>query len=246
MIQPNAMLNSAKFAFPSLTCSDSVSLFSSLKSRKPNSISGFFVSSWYMNSSKPFSLIVLLALSFFAGACTEEPSVQKYKVSKTPVPGSDLVTATQSLAGEVVDSGLNFTWTVPAGWEPGKSSSMRLASYNVPLSNGETGDFSLIKLGGDGGGIIANLNRWRGQVGLDPVTIEQVAEFSHMHSTSQGKQFLHATLINAASPGSAILAAIFQESDYVLFAKLSASAAGAQEANSSFEAFCNSITFTDE
>ncbi len=50
---------------------------------------------------------------------------------------------------------------------------------------------------------------------------------------------------NEANPDSAIIAAIFEQPGYVLFAKLVASSAGVREAQNSFEDFCNSIVFKD-
>ena len=46
---------------------------------------------------------------------------------------------------------------------------MRLASFEVPYSTG-SGDLSIMELSGSGGGLEANVNRWRGQIGLDPVS----------------------------------------------------------------------------
>ena len=187
---------------------------------------------------------VPLALgAFLAAACTEKPAVQKYRVSKTPVPQSSMPVAGGS--GDRTDTGLPFTWVVPAGWEPGQSSSMRLASYNVPLSNGEVGDFSLVQLGGGAGGTMANINRWRGQIGLPDAKPEELAEVAHLHETVQGEQYLHITLINQDNPANAIAASIFEQPGFVLFAKLTASSSGVQEAQESFEAFCNSILFKD-
>ena len=120
---------------------------------------------------------------------------------------------------------------------------MRLASYNIPLAGGETGDFSLVRLGGGAGGTMANINRWRGQIGLGPTTPEELAQFAHLHDTAQGQQYLHITLINPDDPSSAIAAGIFEQPGYVLFAKLTASAAGIEEAEPDFEAFCHSVTF---
>ncbi len=91
---------------------------------------------------------------------------------------------------------------------------------------------------------MANLNRWRGQIGLGPVSAEEVSKFAHIRSTAQGRPYMLMTLINPENPGSAILAAIFELSDYVLFAKLTASQAGVEKAQPSFEAFCQSLTFT--
>ena len=188
-------------------------------------------------------LAVLFSTSIFFAACSEEPSVQKYRVSKTPVPESS--SAGVSGSAGVTDTGLPFTWVGPSGWEEGKTSSMRLASYNVPMAGGETGDFSLVQLGGGAGGTMANINRWRGQVGLEPATPEELAEVAHLHNTEQGQQYLHITQINEANPSSAIIAGIFEQPGYVLFAKLAASRGGVQEAQDSFEAFCNSIVFKD-
>jgi hypothetical protein len=187
--------------------------------------------------------LALLAASNLFVACSEEPSVQKYRVSKASNPEPPAVASVGSSGA--VDMGLPFTWVLPAGWQEGKASSMRLASYNVPLSNGEIGDFSLVQLGGAAGGVMANINRWRGQIGLGSVEAEGLADSAHMHTTQQGQQFLHVTLINEANPDGAILGGIFQQQDYVLFAKLNVTLAGVEEAQESFEAFCNSIVFKD-
>ena len=178
-------------------------------------------------------LFGLLGLS----ACKDEPSIKQYRVQKapgSPPPAQNPVSAPE---------GLPFSWTVPAGWKQGKPSAMRTASYEVPL-DGETGDFSLVRLSGGAGGVMANLNRWRGQVGLGPVSAEEVSNFAYARSTAQGRPYLLVTLVNPDNPDSAILAGIFEQSDYVLFAKLTASQAGLEKAQPSFEAFCQSLTFT--
>ncbi len=188
-------------------------------------------------------LTLFFTASIFFVACSREPSVQKYRVSKTPVSETSL--PVRSGNSEVTDIGLPFTWVVPDGWTLGKTSSMRLVSYKVPVSANERGDFSLVQLGGGAGGTMANINRWRGQVGLEPTTPEELVEVAHLHDTKQGQQYLHITLINEANPDSAIIAAIFEQPGYVLFAKLVASSAGVREAQNSFEDFCNSIVFKD-
>ena len=179
------------------------------------------------------AVIGLLGLS----ACKEEPSVKQYRVEKAPGPSPSEQNQVSA------PSGLPFSWTVPAGWRQGRASSMRAASYEVPLE-GETGDFSLVRLGGGAGGTVANINRWRGQIGLGPVSSEEVSNFAQLRATTQGQPYLQITLVNPDNPASAILAAIFELPDYVLFAKLTASQAGLEKAQPSFEAFCQSLTFT--
>ena len=195
-----------------------------------------------MNISKFLSSISIALVPLLLWSCSDEPSVQKYQVPKTPVA---IEAPTGSISGTVSDSGLPITWVVPAGWEEGKASSMRLASFNVPLSNGVIGDFSLVQLGGGAGGVMANINRWRGQIGLGEAAPEEIGKNAHMHTTGQGMEYLHITLINDDNPGSAIIAGILERPGFTLFAKLSATKAGVLEAQNSFETFCNSIVFKD-
>jgi hypothetical protein len=61
------------------------------------------------------------------------------------------------------------TWQVPAGWSEQPPSAMRIGSFAVTGENGAKADVSVIKLGGMAGGVLANVNRWRSQLGLPPV-----------------------------------------------------------------------------
>lgn len=60
-------------------------------------------------------------------------------------------------------------WKVPDGWKSAPATAMRYASFTVTGDNGDTGDISVSVFGGEAGGDLANVNRWRGQVGLEPV-----------------------------------------------------------------------------
>jgi hypothetical protein len=46
---------------------------------------------------------------------------------------------------------------------------MRYAGFAVAGQNGETADISVSVFGGDGGGDLGNVNRWRSQIGLGEV-----------------------------------------------------------------------------
>jgi hypothetical protein len=65
-------------------------------------------------------------------------------------------------------------WEVPQGWESVPASSMRVASFKVPGQNGDALDVSISNLSGNGGGDLLNVNRWRQQVGLSPITEEEM------------------------------------------------------------------------
>lgn len=60
-------------------------------------------------------------------------------------------------------------WDVPAGWaESANASSILFAVYEAKSEAGDA-RITVTKLRTDGGGVLANINRWRGQVGLGPV-----------------------------------------------------------------------------
>jgi hypothetical protein len=63
-----------------------------------------------------------------------------------------------------------FAWQAPAGWTQGPPKTARLVTFNV----GATECYVAV-LGGDGGGLLSNVNRWRGQMGATPLTDADVA-----------------------------------------------------------------------
>jgi hypothetical protein len=69
-----------------------------------------------------------------------------------------------------------FHFDAPANWVEQPASAMRLASYQVPGESAPTADFSIIALPGSAGGALANVNRWRGQIGLAPLSPTELAE----------------------------------------------------------------------
>jgi hypothetical protein len=68
-----------------------------------------------------------------------------------------------------------ITWKTPKGWRKGPAKSMRMATYFVGSQSGTTGEATVVKLGGKGGGDLANVNRWRGQIGLGAISAADLA-----------------------------------------------------------------------
>lgn len=60
-----------------------------------------------------------------------------------------------------------LTWDLPKGWTEARAGGMRLATLK-PTATGKI-DVSVIVLPGTAGGELGNVNRWRGQIGLQPV-----------------------------------------------------------------------------
>jgi hypothetical protein len=74
------------------------------------------------------------------------------------------------------DAGENPKWKVPADWQEAKAGPMQSAKFIVIGENGKQAEITVSSLGGDGGGLLANANRWRGQLLLKPVSEEEMAK----------------------------------------------------------------------
>ena len=72
-----------------------------------------------------------------------------------------------SAASMFAESAAGVRWTAPAGWKAEAARPMRAATYSIPLAAGDHGVAECVVnyFGpGQGGGVDANIDRWRGQV----------------------------------------------------------------------------------
>ena len=65
-------------------------------------------------------------------------------------------------------------WTTPSGWTELPGSAMRVATFALPAAAGKA-EATVVALPGDVGGELANVNRWRGQIALPPLTEDKLA-----------------------------------------------------------------------
>jgi len=88
-----------------------------------------------------------------------EPTVAA-PVAPVETPGAD--------PGESA-SGIGEPWHLPDGWRRlDGSRPMRVATFAVEIGD-RTVEIALSRFAGQTGGVLANVNRWRGQLGLDPI-----------------------------------------------------------------------------
>ena len=111
--------------------------------------------------------IIYLGLFIFSLSCTINDHSRSYKLAKT----NKLKTTDNDQQQK--HSPTKFFWEKPESWIPSEGSSMRLASFAIPYSGG-SGDLSVVQLGGTGGGLESNVNRWRRQLNLDPLSLIEI------------------------------------------------------------------------
>jgi hypothetical protein len=106
--------------------------------------------------------LIVLGLISFCG-CQQE-DVHVYRIAKEH-PGQATIAQAQG--------GLH--WKVPTEWQSIPSSGMRLASFSYQGKDGSTAVISVVAIPGEAGGDLANVNRWRGQLGLQPIDEDAMA-----------------------------------------------------------------------
>jgi hypothetical protein len=149
----------------------------------------------------------------------------------SPVPGTSLgnqnflvPNANTTVIGGANSNGKNSFWTIPVGWQQLQpSSEFLLAEFSINGINGANADVNVAELAGEGGGLLANVNRWRGQLGLPPLAQED--EFSKIVSSidsSNGKiQLVDFTGTNSKTGKPArLVGAVVPENGQTWFYKL--------------------------
>jgi hypothetical protein len=79
-------------------------------------------------------------------------------------------------------------WPAPAHWkEQSPPGPMLTAKFVVGGAGGKQAEVTISSLGGDGGGILPNLNRWRGQLMLKPVEAAELPKLATVQDLSGQK-----------------------------------------------------------
>jgi hypothetical protein len=207
--------------------------------------------------SRPSILLALATATLLLTACGEE-KVAVYRVPKekdpampagaAAAPAADSPAQPGPAAGPAMAdtavptaTGADLAWTAPGDWVVKPAGAMRKATYGVPAGASEA-DLSVTAFPGDVGGELANVNRWRGQVGLTPLKAEEL-DASVSRQQANGLDF---TIVELASGGGdpngkAILGAIVPYQGSTWFFKLTGPGPVVKSAKAPFIVFLRSV-----
>ena len=179
---------------------------------------------------------IILILLIFIFACSED-GVKVYRVAKS--------LSNLKIKEDVEDrSSRSMSWEAPSSWTPSSGSKMRLASYSIPYSDG-IGDLSIMTLSGDGGGLEANINRWRNQIGLISETLYSINESADKRINEIGMYYMF-EIVNPENSESAFLCSIIPNNGSTIFVKLTVTLRGVSEIRNDFKYFCDSFKISNE
>jgi len=142
---------------------------------------------------------------------------------------------------EPAEADLKFD--TPAGWQPGKLNVMRKVAFIVE-DGPQKVEITVTVLPPFAGDLLANVNRWRGQVHLDDVTAAELPTVAKPISVGGvAASYVQLTAPAEPKPQQTILGVMVPRGDQVWFIKLQGDAPMAERERERFEAFVKSIRF---
>ena len=184
--------------------------------------------------------VAALAVGLLVG-CDKKEDVRAYQAPKetaaAPVVASANGAATSSAR----------QWDVPEGWKevPGSGTKDRAATFAV--SKDEPEALVAVTHFRMSVPLLANINRWAGQIGMTPVAEADVPKVSRQVETKAGKaDFVDLTGPEAGGkPAQRMLAAIFEHGGESWYFKLTGSKDVVESQKDKFESFVKSVHFAD-
>ncbi len=137
---------------------------------------------------------------------------------------------------------LALTWKVPEGWETLPTGGMRAAAFRI----GQRGECSVTILAGSAGGVEANVNRWRAQMGLSPMTAEEIQALPTVSILGIQSPFVEIRgtfggTTGQTEPNWVLLGAICLLPDSAVFVKATGPEEDLLPQREAFLAFCDSL-----
>jgi hypothetical protein len=137
-------------------------------------------------------------------------------------------------------------WNVPAQWvESAPSSAMIFKSFSVAGEAGAKAEITISFFPGEVGGVLANVNRWRGQMGQQPVNSSQLEGVTESVTTTGGKATLVDFMGTNAKTGqpARLVAAIVPHGDKTWFYKLMGNGEVVEGQKNSFVEFVKTVQY---
>lgn len=126
-------------------------------------------------------------------------------------------------------------WTAPEGWTQGPAKQMRLVTL-VPAGKAGVECYVTV-LSGTGGGLEANINRWRGQLGQTPLTAADVAALTVVPVLGRDARFVE---IDGGASG--LFGVVCELGAQTVFVKMTGPMDVLRAERERFLAFCKSLS----
>lgn len=166
----------------------------------------------------------LKSLRFSAGAPT----------ASAPAPAS-APSSSAPAAAPAASASAGFKWAVPPAWQTSPIGQMQVAKFAVPAQGEAKADVTVSIFPGDTGGTLANVNRWRRQLGMEETDDAGLAQCTQPIEGASG-----AVLADLKHEKRAMLGAIVPRGGEYYFYKLTGDEAAVAAAREDFLGFVRS------
>lgn len=194
----------------------------------------------------PSMKTALVAATCFTFLACDRGEVTHFRVAKAPQPAAPVMPA--GMAGDVAPpptpAGGALRWTLPAGWTESAGGQMRFATLKPPASVKGKIDASVVVLPGPAGGELANVNRWRGQIGLAAIDEAALAAARKVIRTKAGPLNVY-DFTSDGTPRSRLVAGLTQAAGNTWFVKLTGDAEAVGAARGDFMKLLGSLSFDE-
>ena len=189
-------------------------------------------------------LSFLAAIIFLGSGCNrnDDARITVYRIPKETQPESVPQQAARSANAPTAE----VHWTAPSGWEEQPASGFRKGSFLVRDADGKTADVSVISFPEAAGGLLANVNRWRNQLKLPPVS-DATQAGSPMSVAGRDMFFVDLASEQSINPDgskSRILGGIFPINGETWFFKMMGSDQLVESQRDAFRQFLESVHLT--
>ncbi len=134
-------------------------------------------------------------------------------------------------------------YETPTGWTPGRVDAMRQAAFEIHQDS-KSAEVTVIALSASANDLLANVNRWREQVHLNPVSREELdREVKEFPVGGEKGQYVALVGPPDAQPRETLLGVICTHGDQSWFFKMKGDADLVAQERAHFETFVHSIQF---
>jgi hypothetical protein len=128
-----------------------------------------------VEKQKPAFIAFLKSVQFGDSAATAPMGMDVSQLPPSHPPIGDL-SGMSGVPAAPADGGSTPTWTIPAGWQPGPLAQFLVAKYLIAGAGAAKAEVNVSQLAGDGGGLLANVNRWRKQLNAAAISEADLAQ----------------------------------------------------------------------
>jgi hypothetical protein len=156
-----------------------------------------------------------------------------------PAPGGGMAAMNGDVPMPPKPSGSDkLDWMLPKGWTQTLTGGIRYATLTAPVQGNL--DISVVVLAGPAGGELANVNRWRSQIGLAPLGEESLPAARHSLNSKAGTVSLY-DFVSDGVQKSRVTAGLLQSNDNTWFFKMSGDADSVAKAMPQFTQMLQSL-----